>query len=74
MLILAKNKDGKGFNRTGKYNHEEGTITSTDKNGVETVFNIVSKLSDFDGEDISLTVATDTDPSHVIGEDSEEEE
>lgn len=71
--MAKKNTDGKSFNRTGKYDHENGTITVTDKNGVETKFDVVSKLASFHGEEISLGATTDMSPSDVVGEDSEDE-
>lgn len=69
--MAKKNTDGKSFNRTGIYNHENGTITVKDKNNVETVFNVVSKLASFDGEEISLSATTDMSPSDVVGEDDD---
>lgn len=65
---MAKNKDGKSFNRTGRYNHNEGTITFEDNKGNVTVFNLVGKLAEYDGEEISVTVTTDMNPSHLAGD------
>ncbi|WP_405169313.1 YonK family protein [Paenibacillus sp. FSL H3-0286] len=64
---MAKNKDSKTVNRTGLFNLDTMTITSEDKNGTYT-FNVKSLLQDFDGGNISLTVASDFEPSHLIEE------
>ncbi|OMD71204.1 YonK family protein [Paenibacillus odorifer] len=64
---MAKNKDSKTVNRTGLFDMDKMTITSEDKNGVYT-FDVKSLLQDFDGSNISLTVASDFEPSHLVEE------
>lgn len=64
---MAKNKDSKTVNRTGLFDMDNMTITSEDKNGIQ-VFNVKSLLQDFNGGNISLTVASDFEPSHLVEE------
>ncbi|MGV6935999.1 YonK family protein [Paenibacillus sp. CMM36] len=64
---MAKNKDSKTVNRTGLFNMDDMTITHEDKNGVQ-VFDVKSLLQGFDGTALSLTLASDFKPSHVIEE------
>ncbi|KAF6620453.1 YonK family protein [Paenibacillus sp. EKM102P] len=64
---MAKNKDSKTVNRTGLFNMDDMTITHEDKNGVQ-VFGVKSLLQEFDGTTLSLTLASDFEPSHVIEE------
>lgn len=65
---MAKNKDSKTVNRTGLFNMDDMTITHEDKNGIQ-VFDVKSLLQEFDGGNISLTVASDFEPSHIVEEE-----
>jgi YonK protein. len=62
---MAKNKDSKSVNRTGLFNMDEMTITYEDKSGFQ-VFDLKALLQDFDGNNISVTVASDFKPSYQI--------
>lgn len=62
---MAKNKDTKNVNRTGLFSMDDMTITFEDKNNIQ-VFDIKALLQDFDGEQLSLTLASDFSPRHVV--------
>lgn len=62
---MAKNKDSKSVNRTGKFNFETMTIKFEDKNNSIQVFDLKSLLKEYDEEDISITIASDFAPSHL---------
>lgn len=62
---MAKNKDSKTVNRTGLFNMNDMTITHKDKDNI-TIFDVKSLLQEFDGGNISLTLGSDFDPSHVV--------
>jgi YonK protein. len=65
---MAKNKDSKSVNRTGLFNMDNMTIAYEDKNGNIQLFDIKSLLQEFDGEQLSMTLASDFNPSHVVEE------
>lgn len=62
---MAKNKDSKTVNRTGLFNIQDMTIAHKDKD-TYLVFNLESLLKDFDGQNISITIGSDFEPSHII--------
>ncbi|OZB98035.1 YonK family protein [Paenibacillus sp. XY044] len=62
---MAKNKDTKTVNRTGSFEMETMTITHEDKNGIQ-VFDLKSLLKEFDGGNVSITIGSDFDPSHIV--------
>nr|WP_145401482.1 YonK family protein [Paenibacillus xylanexedens] len=64
---MAKNKDSKTVNRTGLFNQSDMTITHKDKDSI-TIYDIGKLLEEFDGEQISFTLASDFNPSHVVEE------
>ncbi|QSF43524.1 YonK family protein [Paenibacillus tianjinensis] len=64
---MAKNKDSKTVNRTGLFEMDKMTVTAEDKNGIY-IFDLKSLLQDFDGNNISITVASDFEPSHQVEE------
>lgn len=62
---MAKNKDSKTVNRTGTFDMDKMQITAEDKNGIYT-YDVKALLQEFDGEQISFTLASDFNPSHVV--------
>ncbi|WP_336761574.1 YonK family protein [Paenibacillus sp. FSL P4-0176] len=64
---MAKNKDSKTVNRTGTFDMDKMQIIAEDKNGIQT-FDVKALLQEFDGEQISFTLASDFNPSHVVEE------
>ncbi|MCM3257006.1 YonK family protein [Paenibacillus lautus] len=62
---MAKNKDSKTVNRTGLFDMDNMTITYEDKNGFQ-VFDLKLLLQDFDGSNVSVTVSSDFEPSHIV--------
>lgn len=64
---MAKNRDSKTVNRTGFFNMEDMTITYKDKDSI-TIFNLAELLKEYDQGNISLTIASDFEPSHVVEE------
>ncbi|WP_440118435.1 YonK family protein [Paenibacillus sp. QZ-Y1] len=64
---MAKNKDTKNVNRTGVLSMKDMTITYKDKDNT-TIFNLEALLQEFDGEQFSITMSSDFNPSHVLEE------
>lgn len=71
--MAKKNTDGKSFNRTGRYNHEQGTVTAI-VSGENVPFNLRAKLAEFDGEELSISATTDMNPTHLFNDDESEQE
>lgn len=69
---MAKNKDSRSVNRTGLFDMDNMTIKAEDKNG-EYLFNLKKLLQEFDGENVSITVASDFAPSHQVVSTEEDE-
>lgn len=63
---MAKNKDSRTVNRTGLFDMDKMTITNGDKN--IQVFDVKSLLQEFDGGNLSLTLSSDFEPSHIVEE------
>lgn len=62
---MAKNKDSKTVNRSGFFEMDSMTIRFEDKNGINT-YDLKSLLQDFDGEEVSLTISSDFQPSYIL--------
>ena len=59
---MAKNKDSINKNRTGELRIEDLTIHHVDpKTNETTVYKIMDILAPLDGENVSLTVASDSE-------------
>ena len=63
---MAKNKDSINKNRTGEFDLSQMTISSKDpKTEVVTVYSIIDILKPLDGENISLTITSDTEAPKI---------
>jgi hypothetical protein len=62
--VAKKNHDSRSFNRTGKFDFENMTVTFEDKNGKQ-VFDLRAELEKLDGLEISFSGTTEipADPS-----------
>jgi len=64
---MAKNKDSKTVNRTGMFDMDKMQIVAESKDGFLT-YDLKALLQEFDGEQLSFTLASDFSPSHLVKE------
>lgn len=64
---MAKNKDSKTVNRTGTFDMDKMQIIAESKDGFQT-YDLKALLQEFDGEQLSFTLASDFNPSHLVKE------
>ncbi|MBD8839475.1 YonK family protein [Paenibacillus sp. CFBP 13594] len=64
---MAKNKDSKAVNRTGTFDMDKMQIVAESKDGFQT-YDLKALLQEFDGEQLSFTLASDFNPSHLVKE------
>ncbi|PYE51626.1 YonK family protein [Paenibacillus barcinonensis] len=64
---MAKNKDSKTVNRTGTFDMDKMQIVAESKDGFQT-YDLKALLQEFDGEQLSFTLASDFNPSHLVKE------
>ncbi|WP_339304558.1 YonK family protein [Paenibacillus sp. FSL L8-0435] len=64
---MAKNKDSKAVNRTGMFDMDKMQIVAESKDGFQT-YDLKALLQEFDGEQLSFTLASDFNPSHLVKE------
>jgi hypothetical protein len=62
--MAKKNSDSKSFNRTGLFDKEKMTLLYEDKDG-KLLFDLGAKLTDLDGEFLSISVNADLEPDYV---------